>query len=281
LLLTLLAGLAALPACDYFSPKRPNPDMGEPVARVGSKFLYKNDLDALGFTPASPDDSVRMMSDYIDSWIRRQLMLSYALDNLPPEKLNIDREVNDYRESLIIYLYEREYLAQNLDTVVSTAQAREFYEENLDNFNLATDLVRLNWVKVPADAPRQDSLRRWIASTDPPEQVSLNRYISQYAVDYNLTDSLWLTVAQSATLSPFLAEQYDLSTPQVIDFVESNYHWYFHLKEFKIKESTAPFEYVLPEVERMILNRRKLRLKKEFNDNIYKDAAKRNTFETF
>ena len=281
MLLALLAGLAVLPACDYFRPKQSNPDMGEPVARVGSKFLYKKDLDALGFTPASPEDSVRMMSDYMDSWIRRQLMLAYALDNLPPEKLNIDREVNDYRESLIIFIYEREYLAQNLDTVVSTTQSREFYDENLDNFSLATDLVHLNWVKVPADAPRQDSLRRWIASTELREQARLSRYISQYAVDYNLTDSLWLTVAQTAKLSPFLAERYDLSKPQVIDFVESNFHWYFHLSEFKIKESTAPFEYVLPEVERMILNRRKLRLKKEFNDNIYKDAAKSNTFETF
>lgn len=281
MLLTLVAGLAVLPACDYFSPKRTNPEAGEPVARVGGRYLYKKDLAALGFTPATPEDSMRMVSDYIDSWIRRQLMLSYALENLPPEKLNIDREVTDYRESLIIFIYEREYLAQNLDTVVSTAQAREFYDENLDNFSLATDLVRLNWVKVPADAPRQDSLRRWVASTDPREQTRLSHYIAQYAVDYNLTDSLWLTVAQTATLSPFLTEQYDLSTPQVIDFVESTFHWYFHLSEFKIKESTAPFEYVLPEVERMILNRRKLRLKKEFNDNIYKDAAKSNTFETF
>lgn len=276
----LLTGL--LTGCMFFERKsNSSAEMGEPLARVGNEYLYKKDIETLALQAASAEDSIKIVSEYIDSWIRQQLMYRYAQENLPPEQLNIDKLVEDYRQSLLIYTYERVYVEQNLDTLMQEDTLLDFYYTYIDNFILADDLVKLQYVKVGLDAPKQDSIGLWLNSSDPFDRVSMEQYLDKYAIEYNLQDSMWYTRQQLMAIAPFLVENYDLSAQRLVDFKESPFRYFFLLQDFKIKESRAPFEYVKPEIKRMILNQRQMRLRKEFNDNIYKDAAKNNTFEVY
>lgn len=268
-------------ACELFQPKQ-DEDQGKALARVKNNFLYQDEIDDLGLKNATASDSAKIVSEYVENWVRHQLMLEYAYDNLPQEKLNIDKQIQDYRESLIIYLYETEYLIQNLDTTVSEVQKREFYENNLDNFALANDLVRMVYLKLPLASTGHDSLKMWMRQYDEDSKYNIQQYAYANALEYNLDDSLWFD-RQSITrnISQSLAKSYDLSRSEIIEVQDSSFLIFARISDFKIKESTAPFSYVEDQVERMIVNRRKLKLKREFSNNIVTNATEQDIFEIY
>lgn len=270
--------LLLVTSCQFFE-RRAAPVQGKPLARVGDRYLYASDIDQLGLSYATPADSARMVRDYIDSWIRRELMYTYALENLPPDKQNVDQLIEDYRKSLLIYRYEREYIEQNLDTSLSSEEARAFYEANKQNFLLTENLYRIQYIKVAVDAPHQDSIPVWIKTDDPFVLLRWEQYVDEFGIDYNINDSTWMSRSAVINVLPFMAEYAQWPLYTLIEEEVTPYHYYVWITEERIKDQPAPFRYVRQEVERMIINRRKLDLKKEFNDNIYKDAAKNNTFE--
>ena len=48
-------------------------------------------------------DSILIAGDYIRKWIQQELLIQKANENLSSEQKNLDREIQEYRNSLIIY----------------------------------------------------------------------------------------------------------------------------------------------------------------------------------
>jgi hypothetical protein len=271
-----------LGSCEFLTPKSRENDKGEVLARAGSKYLYEADVRDSGLKFNSPEDSIAMIDEYIDNWVRRQLMLLYAEENLPEDILNIEQQIEDYRESLIIYTYEREYVKQNLDTTVSEYELKKDYEEQKANFILDRAVVSMQYIKLEEDAPMQDSVAIWLKSDEPVMKRSLEDYGENQALEFNLSDSIWFdTVYVARNINKELISDYNLGRNRLIEIKSTPFIWYFKINGFKIKGQTAPFFYVIPLIRQMIMNKRKIDLKKDFNDNIYKDAARNNTFEVF
>lgn len=57
-------------------------EQGNPIARVYEKYLYESDVEGVGKGAAKPEDSVLAVKNYIDAWIRHNLILHYAEENL-------------------------------------------------------------------------------------------------------------------------------------------------------------------------------------------------------
>lgn len=249
------------------------------MARVENKYLYQSDIEDLGLQFASSEDSTKLITEYVNNWIRRQLMYTYAQKNLPPDKLDVEQLIEDYRQSLIIYTYEREYIAQNLDTAVTRLQAETFFKDNQANFQLSEDLYRVLYLKVAADAPKQDSIALWMQADDAFMRARLIEYANTYATEYNVNDSLWQAI--SLINKKLSGIESTLRPGAYLMQMVPPFHYHLWVTHQKIKDEVAPFSYVESDVKRMIVNKRKLALKKDFNDNIYKDAAKNNTFEIY
>jgi len=89
------------------------------VATAYGKNLYQSDLKVVMYDGISKNDSIVNARSYIDTWVRRQLLIHQAEANLSKEQLDFSQQIEDYRNSLIIFRYESELIEQNLDTVVS------------------------------------------------------------------------------------------------------------------------------------------------------------------
>ena len=255
---------------------------GDPIARVYDKYLYAEDLAELGLKGISPEDSIKIVNDYIENWIRHNLMLAYAEDNLPPSRLDIEKQIQDYRESLIIYSYEREYINQNLDTTISEQQIEQFYKENSKNFTLNNDIFRLHYLKLVNDSPKMDSVRLWMKSGRLIDEEKLRDYAFQYAMDFNMSDSVWIDTRIINSVFPGPAtEKIEFQNRGYFETVDSPYVYIGKILDFKIKENLAPLSYVRNDISKIILNKRKLELLKELNNSIYKDASQRNKFEIY
>ena len=113
----------------------------KPVAAIYDKVLYQSDLQDILYDGISVNDSIVRTKAFIDNWIRRQLLIHQAENNLDKSELDCLKEIEDYRNSLIIYKYESLLISQNLDTVVSDDEIEKYVNDNA-LFDMNKDAVR-------------------------------------------------------------------------------------------------------------------------------------------
>ena len=142
-LLFIILLIIIAPSCSYFKKKD---IISPPLARVFETYLYKNDIEDLVPPGSSAEDSVILVKSFIDAWVKKQLFLNKADENLFDEQIyrKIENQMEDYRASLIIYAYESELIRQKLDTFVSGSDIEKYYNEHLSLLKLKDDILKEN-----------------------------------------------------------------------------------------------------------------------------------------
>lgn len=249
-----------------------------PIASVGDKHLYTEDLAGILGTDYSVDDSAKIISNYIDKWIKRQMILLKAELNLSEEDKNVSRQLEDYKTSLLIYKYEQLYIKQKLDTSITRTEVEEYYNENLSNFILNKPIVKAVFIKVPGISPNIDNLRKWYRSDDPEDLNLLEDYCYQYANKYDYFDDEWVYFDNILKQIPLDVEDKSrfLRYNSSIETQDSLFHYLVHIRDYKIVGDESPIEFIEENIRSIILNKRKIRLVNELENNIYSDPTLKN-----
>lgn len=255
----------------------------KPVARVNEMLLYTEDLKDIVPPGTSKDDSIKLVSKYIDNWIRETLVVQKAEDNLTAEQKNVEEQLLDYRKSLIIYAYERELVRQQLDTFVSNTEIEKYYQDNKNNFELKDNIIKVNYIKVLKDAPNINKLKMWYKSDDQKDVNDLAGYCHQYAENFYLDDNAWLLFDDLLKEVPI--KMYDkelfLQNNRFVEAEDSLHYYFVNIKGFKIKNSLSPLSFEKENIRNVILNKRKLELINRMKQGIYNDAVKNKKFKIF
>lgn len=278
--------LAVFTSCDFIARKDEEQEVESkvPLARVNETFLYEDDLAPLMAEAISSEDSNSIRNRYINSWVRRQLMLAKAEEIVDVDRAEIERKVQDYRYALISFEFKKQYIDKNIKTEVSEEEIQAYYKENLDNFLLNQNIIRCRYIQVPSKAPRIQKIKRIIASDKPNDMKELNSYCFQFASNYNLEDSLWLNFDDIVLNTPLK------SIPNKIQFLKSNkmvetqdsaFTYLLYIKEYKIQDQLSPLEFVRDQIMNIIINKRKVALSKELENKIYEEGVEQSSFEVF
>ncbi len=132
--LVLLSFTAALlTGCNWLSSLQ---EQGDIVAKVSENVLYKEDLRNSIPKELSTEDSVNFAQSLIAKWVEEQVLLERAKYNLGEALPGLEKKVENYKNSLFIYSYERELIRQKLDTIVTNRQIQDYYEQHQQNFQL-------------------------------------------------------------------------------------------------------------------------------------------------
>ncbi|HKJ78222.1 MAG TPA: hypothetical protein VKA10_01750, partial [Prolixibacteraceae bacterium] len=75
----------------------------ETVAQVGQKQLLFSEVSEVVPNDVTGNDSAVIAEDYINKWIKKQLLVQKAEENLSFDQKNLNKELEEYRNSLIIY----------------------------------------------------------------------------------------------------------------------------------------------------------------------------------
>ena len=276
-----------LDACEFIKRKKEN-DEGkptrQPVARVGNSYLYQDEL--IGIAPANvtADDSIARVTAYVNSWIRKQLVINEAMKKIDIDELEVERKVLDYRYSLIGYEYQNYYVRQNLNDSVSDKEIEAYYKERLDNFILKQNIIQGTYLKVPKSAPRTKKVKDLMFSKKSKDKEELKSYCISFSAAYHLSDSSWIEFDKLVVNSP-LSE-----IPNKIQFLRSyNYFetsdndflYFLKIDAYKISDNVSPLEFVKHDIKNIILNKRKVELARKLEDDVYENAAKRKDFEVY
>lgn len=271
-------------ACDLIQRKKGDTldKDRKPVARVNDAYLYKDELQGIVPANLAKEDSAARVEAYINSWIRKQLLIQEASRKININEAEVERKILDYRYSLIAYAYQSYYIKQHLDTAVAPSEIEAYYNDNIDNFILKQNIVRATFIKVPKNAPNTSKIKDWIFAQDDDARRELKSYCLSFSLAYQLADSTWIVFDDLVRNSP-LAEipnkiQFLKATPYYETADES--HLYFlKVEEYRISDNVSPLEFVKDEIRNIILNKRKVELAKKLEDEVYNHALENREFE--
>jgi hypothetical protein len=106
------------------------------------------------------EDSSAFIESVINKWVRRNLMLEKAEMNISEEDMDeIESQIEDYRQTLIMFKYEQLLIQQKLDTSISKEEIQKYYEEHKAEFNLDNSILRCTYIKVDKTISSLNKLR--------------------------------------------------------------------------------------------------------------------------
>ncbi|WP_317192285.1 peptidyl-prolyl cis-trans isomerase [Cyclobacterium marinum] len=282
----LAAGLMLfMTSCDLFKMKNEEEDPDNLIiATVGNANLYHTDIDHLS-KEMSPDlDSAELVNRYIQSWVKKQLVIKEASQNLTINEAEINRKLLDYRYALIAYEYEKNYVEEELNKEVTQAEIEEYYQNNNKNFALKEIIVRTNFVKLEKDLPQRRQLERLLNSDEESKKQELKDFAIRYANNYFMEDSTWINFEDIILNTPLTQNNNHVQlirNEKLIHVDDETYAYYFKILEYRLQDQVPPLEFVKDEISKIIVNKRRAEIAEKLKRDIYNNALKNNEFTIY
>ncbi len=276
---SILFLLIFLTSCTAFFKKKSE----RVLARVHDEYLYESDLKGI-FTPGVVQkDSLSITKSFIENWIRQKLIIHQAEKNLSEGQMDFSMQLENYKNSLIIYEYENALIRQNLDTLITDEELQNYYDDNQQNFLLKDNLIQIQYVKLPIKSGNIRQFKKLLASNNQDDKNTLSELCEKQASDYFLDDQNWLLfndLLKQIPVKTYNQEDF-LKNHREFEYQDSMFIYLVRFKDFKIKESVSPFSFEKQRIRDIILNKRKIELIKRMQDDIYANARKKNIFEIY
>lgn len=256
---------------------------GVVVARVFDDYLYESDLRGLVPENSSTLDSIAFVKNYTDQWIKTKLMIKQAEKNLTGQQLNFDKQLEDYKNSLIIYQYETELVRQKLDTVVTDGEIEKYYRQHLPDFELKENIVKVQYVIIDKQPELEDQFAALFKLPDSLMTDSLEFYGKMYAKSYFLDTASWFRFDDLLTIIPI--ETYNqelfLKGHRFIRLSDDRFVYLLKFVNFRIKNDISPLDFKRNDIHDIIINKKKVALIKKLRADIYKKAILNKDFEVY
>ena len=242
------------------------------IAIFNEEELFLSDV--ISQMPNQTQDSAYFVQRFINDWIRKRLMISHAEINLRTDLLQYEKQIEDYRESLLIYAYQQELLHQNFDTMISFAEIEDYYNEYQDELRLAKNIFQGRFIVVDKLAPKLKSLDRWYKSEKETDSNALDDYCKQFAKEYHLDGAKWeqFSIFNNKLPNPIKEEEYFLRNTKGVFFEDENFKYYIFIKDYKIKGAISPLVVERHKIKDVLLNKKKIEYLKQIENNLYEKA---------
>jgi hypothetical protein len=268
-------------SCSLLPQKAKNKDKA--IARVNDKYLYQEDLLTVVPAGTSANDSIEMTAAYINNWVRQELLLKQAEDNLEETNRDFTDQIEQYRNSLIIYAYESELVKQKLDTVVPMTEIEEYYKQNQSNFHLRENIVLASYVIISKNSPVASKVKSLLTSNRDADKEKLQTLCQENNVDFLINDGTWMSFADLSRKIPLTVDDQEefLSKNKYIEVKDSTTMYYVAISAYKSKESISPLNFETENIRIVLLNKRKAALLQRMEDDLISNAVKHKKYEIF
>ena len=276
-----------LMSCDLIKMKK-EPIVEEsnrtPVARVHEQFLYPEDLEGISAVGMSKEDSAQRIDRYVNNWIRKQLLIHEVSTKIEFDEAEIERKILDYRYSLMGYEYQSYYINQKLKIDVDQQEIQKYYDANIDNFILKQNIIRGKFIKLPQGAPKINKVKSLLYSTSEDDLEELKSYCLSFATAYQLYDSVWMVFDELVKNSPLAMipnKVQALERNRYMEDSDDSFHYFLRIAEYKIRDNISPLEFVKEDIRNIIINKRKVELAKQLEEDVFDNAIKNEEFEIY
>ena len=267
LICSLLLAAVLLVSCDRLG------DHSLVVASVYDRELLESDLEGLVAAGVSPEDSVTIINNYVDQWIRQQVLLAKAKKNV---KDDFARELQEYKNSLTIYAYERQIIDQLLDTNVTREQIEEYYSQHSADFTLKSSIVKSAYVVLPYNSPL---LSKFKAIVDRPhfgerDVMEMESLASRNGIHGFFDIDTWQPFYSLQAMVPIATynDKLFLKSNRSVALTDDTLTYVVRIIDYKVSDEVSPLEVQVDNIRAILLNRRKIELLKSLHADLLKEA---------
>ncbi|MBI2281649.1 MAG: hypothetical protein HYU68_13320 [Bacteroidetes bacterium] len=267
-------------SCNFFNKVEVEDDA---VARVKDVFLFNSAICDIIPKGASKEDSLLIANNYIQNWIKERLVLEKAELNLKDDQRDFDKQIEEYRNTLLIYSYENQLINEILDTNVSADESAAYYQENFQIFVLKNDIVKVRYLKVPKNAPNLKKIQKLYTSKDSVEVKKLKELAHQYAEQFHFNDDEWILlneIKKEIPNSSNFTGNFLKHNKSIVE--EDSLSMYFiYFIDYKLEQDISPLSFEMDNIKSMIINKRKLKLLHQVKNDLYEQALNNKDFEIY
>lgn len=247
------------------------------VAEVSDVKLYESDLVSLFDENLSYEDSIFLRFEYIDNWVKRQLILIESDKILNENERDFSAELNSLKDDLLYQTTLQKMVLDRVDTVITDSELREFYENNQDEFELVQNLVKLRFYKISND--NNDMSKLWNDFKQNLNGIN-NRLKTLAESDGNYFDNIkqWLRfdeVLKEIPINTYNQENF-LQNNKFIQVKDGGYTYFIEIVDFLIKSEIAPFEIEKEKIKMILMNQRTLSYREKIINELKQNAVKQN-----
>jgi hypothetical protein len=258
-------------------------DKGEPIAKVGNKILTMEELSKNVPDYLDATDSSLWADDYIKKWIQRELLVLKAEENLKGDLKDVSNELEEYRNSLIVFRYKNELIKQKMDTILKSTDIQKYFDEHRESFILNRNIVKAIYIKVPVEVSSPENLKELCSSNTPIKQAKLNEYCLSYAKAYDRFNDEWVAADMVLKNIPeqITDQKQFLERNQFTESSDKIYYYIVCIRDYRLEGQVSPIEYVENDIRNLILSKQKIEFLKQIEKDIYKEGLDENKVKLF
>ncbi len=255
------------------------------IASVEGMELKVSDLDGLMPAELSSEDSLSFVALYAEKWIQNSVKLLEAERLFVSSAPDIDKMVEEYRNSLMIRRLDKHYTNENFRPSLSDEQIEEYYQQNSGNFPLTTQLVKGRIVTLPKDAKDAKELfEQMSAIADKKQGGDLRSICEKKRYDLVELTSSWVEYSDFLSRLPIVRHRNLLeyiSNKRVQQLEDSENKYYFQITEVMNIGDAEPLDRVKDKIIYILNNRNQSEFLRKYEQELLQDAVLRDVVRNY
>ncbi len=265
--------------CDFIENK---PD--QVLARLGDDFFYESDLIDVFPSGLSYEDSIIFVKNRINNWAKEKLLFNKALVNLGDKKQeNLKQLIESYKNELFSYSYQEMIVKSSMDTFVSEKSIREYYNLNKLNFKLNQEIIHARYLKINNENYNLKDVIKRFRRFKESDKLFLDSISLQFS-SYYFNDSIWINKEVFFNKLPEINDRLkqNIVKNKLFYRLQDSLELYLiNIKDFRLKNNVAPFNYIKSTLKQVLLNKKKLEFISKFEKELIEDALQQNEYELY
>jgi hypothetical protein len=253
------------------------------LAKVYNQTLSKTELMQTIPKSLKGKDSINFVNSFVNKWVEKNVLIHHAENNLTNEQKNFEKEIEEYKSSLLIYTYQKEFINQKLDTVISEKEIENYYESHPNDFSLKENICKVWYAKIPTNAKGINDFKNSFFKDNSKSKNAVENYCNKYAANYFLDDEKWLFFNDLKKEIPFeyYNEDLFLQNSRHIELKVKDFIYFVNIKGFKIKDGKSPLSLETSNIKGIIFNKRKVKLIEQLKKDLINKAIEKDEVKIF
>lgn len=259
-------------SCKWIERRR----MGNIVAQVGDKVLYESEVSRFVPVGTSPEDSLRIVNQYIYQWSTKQLLYKRAVQN-SDYKDEFEAMVDDYRRQLYVHEYEQNILQRRQIDSITDATLMEYFEAHHELFRLKDNYVKGMFVIMPRESKDVNVLISLLRNPTDENMPEIESYLYEKSLGYSLFTDHWQAFSELKVHLPLKTTDDSewLRQNSFVTLEDTTKTYVLRIVDRIFTGDEMPFEIAKPVVKDVIENGQRISTLKAIEQELYNDGIRR------
>lgn len=237
------------------------------IAQVDDSELLESEalilMEHLGYNRKDEKD----FKLFLEMWCEQESFRLEILETDPQTAKLIELRAKSYAGDLSKFYLEELSVMNKMDTSISEAEMKNYYNRHKEEFALQDYLVKALYMKVEKGAKIEESLQTHFLLKNDKDLSKVNSYAKLYAENFYFDDAQWVyfnDLTKDVPLKGYNRDNIVLNRTKTY-FSDDEYTYFINIIDFKLKDAIPPFDFLKPQIREIILSIRSNNLK-EINE---------------